>query len=366
MDKSLGAYCSDLASACVDASGWVERNPDLVRNEREGLLKDLRRAGRNFRRCARAAERKMCAGVFGPSQAGKSYLISALARDAKGMLGADFDGEEHDFISEINPEGGKESTGLVTRFTMSRPGKVPAGHPVQLRLLSETDLVKILANTYYADCEHKEGAQSDIATSLKKLAERAAQSRSEDKSPIDLDALEDLREYLLKNFRAKARVQDLEREYWDLALKLGPKLDLEGRIALYSLLWDEVEEFSDLLRILLKALESLDHAEEAFATMDALIPRGQSIIDVATLAGLDSDKSSNVPPLELLTPDGHKAMLSRALVTALTAELTIVMREKPADYFDYTDLLDFPGYRSRYKLEDIRRELKKAVPSSLW
>ena len=72
-------------------------------------------------------DRKMCAGVFGPSQAGKSYLISALARDTEGNLQARFGAEMHDFISEINPEGGKESTGLVTRFTMTRPESLPEG-----------------------------------------------------------------------------------------------------------------------------------------------------------------------------------------------------------------------------------------------
>ncbi|MDE5879083.1 MAG: putative virulence factor, partial [Desulfovibrio sp.] len=63
--------------------------------------------------------------------------------------------------------------------------------------------------------------------------------------------------------------------------------------------------------------------------------------------------------LDVVTPAGVHAALPRAVVTALTAELTIVMREKPAPYFDHTDLLDFPGYRSRYKLDDVRRELGK-------
>ena len=152
----LSQYARELAAACRDAGAWVTRNSELVRNEQEGLLKELRRAGRMFGRCARAADRKMCAGVFGPSQAGKSYLISALARDTEGNLQARFGAEMHDFISEINPEGGKESTGLVTRFTMTRPESLPEGHPVQIRLLSETDLVKIIANTWFADCEHKE------------------------------------------------------------------------------------------------------------------------------------------------------------------------------------------------------------------
>ena len=356
----LATYCADLAQACTDAGAWVKRNGDLVRGEQEGLLKELRRAARVFRRCSRAAGRKMCAGVFGPSQAGKSYLISALARDEGRSLLADFGGTTKDFISEINPEGGKESTGLVTRFTMTKPTDLPAGHPVQIRLLSETDLVKIIANAYYADCEPKEAPQSDIEATLKRLRERAQSMPGQGSPSADLDALEDLREYLVKDFRAKARVQELERSYWDQALALGPTLDLEGRVQLYALIWDEVEEVTDLLRTLLRALDSLGYAERAFLELDALIPRDTSIIDVATLAGLgDAAKSESEGSLDVVTPAGVHATLSRAVVTALTAELTIVMREKPAPYFDHTDLLDFPGYRSRYKLDDVRRELKK-------
>ena len=357
----LATYCADLAQACTDDGAWVTRNGELVRGEQEGLLKELRRAARVFRRCSRAAGRKMCAGVFGPSQAGKSYLISALARDAGHSLLAVFGNQTKDFISEINPEGGKDSTGLVTRFTMTQPKDLPPDHPVQIRLLSETDLVKIIANTYYADCEHKEAPQSDIGATLKALKQRAQSLPAGSGSPsADLDALEDLREYLVKDFRAKARVQELERSYWDQALALGPVLDLEGRVRLYSLIWDEVEPFTGLLRQLLKALDSLGYAERAYLPLDALIPRDTSIIDVATLAGLDDPARAKAEgSLDVLTPAGVHASLPRAVVTALTAELTIVMREKPAPYFDHTDLLDFPGYRSRYKLDDVRRELGK-------
>ncbi len=108
----LSEYCESLAKACEDAGNWVGRNEDVVRNEKEGLLKELRRAKRSFKRCARASSRKMCAGVFGPSQAGKSYLISALARDENNNLNALFGNESHDFISEINPEGGRNPQGL--------------------------------------------------------------------------------------------------------------------------------------------------------------------------------------------------------------------------------------------------------------
>ena len=350
----LAAYCSELVSACEHAEEWVNDNADLVRNEQEGLLKDLRRAGRLFRRVGKAATRKMCAGVFGPSQAGKSYLISALARDRNGTLLARFGSEEHDFIQEINPVGGKESTGLVTRFTLTKPSRLPNGYPVQIRLLSEMDLVKIIANTYYADCEHKEESVSSIEDTLRALDQMVRKENT----GIDINDLEDLREYMYRDFRAKARVQLLERSYWDKAIAIGSHLDLEGRVRLYALIWDEVEEFTDLLRSLLQAIESLGHPEEVYCAIEALIPRQGSIIDVATLSGLE-EESNRTDTLEIVTGDGKRAVLPRAYVTALTAELTIVMDEPPAPYFQTTDLLDFPGYRSRYKFDNVRLELKK-------
>lgn len=348
----LSEYCESLAKACEDAGKWVGRNEDVVRNEKEGLLKELRRAKRSFKRCSRASSRKMCAGVFGPSQAGKSYLISALARDENNNLNALFGNESHDFISEINPEGGKESTGLVTRFTMTRPRDLPEGFPVQVRLLSETDIVKIIANTYFADCELKEDPRSDIKATLKTLSGRQGKGEG----VIGLDEMEDLREYLARDFRSKARVQELENKYWEQALVLGPKLSLEDRIQLYSLIWDEVEEFTQLLRTLLNALASLGYAENAYCPLSALIPRETSIIDVNTLSGLNDPKSAQ---LDIVTPKGIRTSLPRPVIAALVAELTIVMEEKPAKYFDYTDLLDFPGYRSRYKFDDVHKELKK-------
>jgi hypothetical protein len=52
-------------------------------------------------------------------------------------------------------------------------------------------------------------------------------------------------------------------------------------------------------------------------------------------------------------------MLPRVYAAALTAELLIPMRDKPADFFDHTDLLDFPGYRSRKMFADLAKEAEE-------
>ncbi len=352
---SLANYSSQLAAVALEAQTWT-REAIIVGNEheREELGRDLRRAGRVFRQCAVAADRQMCAGVFGPSQAGKSYLISALARGEDGALLARFGDEVHDFLNKINPEGEQESTGLVTRFTMRRPASLPAGHPVQVRLLTETDLVKIIANSYYADCIHtEERPEAEITSRLDDLESRAGQGASH----IDLDALEDLQDYLQKEFSAHTFVKDTHEIYWKRALRLGPRLDLEGRVGLYALIWDEVEELTELLRRLLLALEKLHFATEAFCPLSALIPKTNSIIDVATLDGLDDVDQTQT--LSITTARGSTATLTRAEITALTAELTIVMEKQPDAYFNHTDLLDFPGYRSREEYSNIRAKLEK-------
>ena len=120
-DKELARRCRELAETSRTAGAWLRDNADTVGSEGASLQKNMRTAARFYGKCEQAALRKMCVGVFGPSQSGKSYLISALASNAHEVLQADFCGKKFSFIEEINPDGGKESTGLVTRFTTTPP-----------------------------------------------------------------------------------------------------------------------------------------------------------------------------------------------------------------------------------------------------
>ena len=81
-DLELAQRCRALAEECRKAGAWIADNAELVGNESNSLQKDMRHAARFFARCEHAARRKMGAGVFGPSPAGQSYLISALAGGA--------------------------------------------------------------------------------------------------------------------------------------------------------------------------------------------------------------------------------------------------------------------------------------------
>ncbi|MDR2604583.1 MAG: putative virulence factor [Desulfovibrio sp.] len=365
-DILLAEHCARLDRACAAARDWLGRNSALVGRDLEGQEKELRRTGRFFRSCAVAAERRMCVGVFGPSQAGKSYLVSGLAGAAAGRLRVRVGEAVHDFLSDINPAGGKESTGLVTRFTPAGPlsdrlsgkesdmprDKQPGA--VHIRLLSFTDVVKILADTYFSDAEHFEAPDRDAAFAVLDALEQRRKPAAAD--GISGDDVEELQEFIVGHFRGKPRVQQvLDGHFWDRAVSLAPMLDDAGRAELFGLIWDGMESFTGLLRELSAALRSLDFAAEAFCGAESLIPRAKSIIDTATLGDLRPDGDDL---LALTGPSGKTSLLPRVYATALTAELIMPMEAGAADFFAHTDLLDFPGYRSRKMFTNLAEETK--------
>lgn len=362
MDKdTVITMAGRCAAAATEAQRWVERNEERVTScgkSQEEVLKSLRRQAREFRKLERAAGRRMCAGVFGPSQAGKSYLVGSLARDTANLLECRFAGQTFDFIRDLNPAGGKESTGLVTRFTMVAPANIPQGYPVHVRLFSETELVKILANSYFRDSDPKAPPKPNTKETIRASVE-ALKGRATGMAPhITIDMMEDLHEYVRNSFGGSSRSSALDEEFWDDAIEMAPKMALEDRARLFSVIWDGIPEFTAMFLSLAADLMRLGNPEEAFCAMDALVPREASIIDVETLQRTDFSSLGAGPTVQMCSPTGQVAGISRKNATAIIAELTLVITHKPAEYFTHTDLLDFPGYKAHLECADIADYLR--------
>lgn len=348
--SDIAENCAAFTGAIKEALVWINdpRNAECLQPDKRAIEEDLRRAAFQARKVAQAALKPMCVGVFGPSQSGKSYLVSVLARK-NSKLTAVFDDPRGsvDFIAEINPKGGKEATGLVTRFTI-HPVKTPHGFPVSLRLLSQTDLVKIIINTYVNDGDldlEELPSREDFIAHLEKF-EKGASADYADK--LREEDVWDLQDYVQKNFR---RIDAQFSAFWDRIAQLAPRVSLTERASLYSILWGKHEPLTMLYLKLAEGLARLGFADGAFAEMESLVPSDQSILNVDTLSMIGKDDAST---LKIVTGNGPATELPRSVVAALTAELGIVAAECPWDFFEHTDLLDFPGYRSRKK-EDLQK-----------
>jgi len=340
---------------------WIERNEPQVREKKAGLIKAFRRHASTLARLSASASRPSCVGVFGPSQNGKSHLIATLARK-KGSpaLNVKLGGETYDFIQQINPLGKSESTGLVTRFSL-RPFRNAQTHgPVPLRLLTQTDIIKIIGNFYYSDVLSKSEAPS--ADEISKLFEEVTSGAPPKGSDLSSDDVYELQDYFERYFSHHQRIHELRKNFWDRVAELAPRLAIGPRARLLGVLWNHEPAFTALYERLYRVLESLGFPENAFAGIDSLIPRETSIITVDTLYGLGRDGGDKI---QVTGESGITAMISRCDIAAVVAELHLEMTEKSHDFLDHADLLDFPGARSRLDLkdDDLRKHL--AQPDGL-
>ncbi|MER8629704.1 virulence factor SrfC family protein [Mesorhizobium opportunistum] len=351
MRKELKKTCDTALKSAQEGLVWIgaSANAERVGSTRSGAEQQLKKSIVATRKAMLAIDRPMCVGVFGPSQAGKSYLVSVLARNGSAPLMARFGdlGREVDFIREINPGGDRESTGLVTRFSV-REDPSPPGAPVVLRMLSETDVAKVLGNSFFLDGDAKKRAPLTSDTVLSTL-ERAKSRAMPQTAPDGLaeEDVWDLQEYFEKQFAGLPNIETLGA-YWEEAAFLGSRLSIADRGDLFSVLWGGLQKFTDLFVELVTALESLGFAKDAYCPVEALVPRESSIIDVETLRGLGKSGQDEL----LIRPmKGSTVSLPRPVIAALVAELRIAISEQPWPFFEHTDLLDFPGARSRQKVD---------------
>lgn len=360
-DRALADRCLSAAAAATEAVDWLDRNREPSASI-SNLQKLLRRQAVEARRLGVAAARPMSVGVFGASQMGKSFLIGKLINPARDpvhvVFGEGADAIKQDFLEEVNPSGGDETTGLVTRFSL-RSYKTPPGNPVVLRMLREVDIVKILANTFRFDLKGQYRIVTDPAgdayedrtpstESISELADKLATLKKSEPQPgMAIEDVYELKEYVQKHLDDHALGIETEasESYWNLLETLAPHLDAAGRVVAMSPLWAGLEEFDALYSQLKTALDQLAHPERVFTGLDALKDRSRGVLHVNTLRDLDA--TGGVESLSVVSDANVNATLPMCVVTALTAELCVTLENAPWPFFTHTDLLDFPGARSR-------------------
>lgn len=371
--EQLSQHWASVYKGAGDAVHWiseVRHNAPRLDNEADHLILKLRRVRNMARRLGAVSERPMTVGFFGLSQAGKSYLISTLAAGVNGKLETDFGGQRLDFLSHVNPPGGgKEATGLVTRFSRTAQAG-PMDFPIELKLFAELEVAKILANSFFNDFNTEKFQYEFNDAKVRQLLKDLGRKRQHAAvAGVSEDDVVDLWDYLQDRFPGS--LKQLNGYYWPAAVELAPYLASADRAKLFSILWGEIPELTDAYARFAQTLADLDHAATVYAPLDALVrttPQGglsqaDSIMNVDMLErlGKSTDLSISVRPSidgELKAP----VSLSLAQLAALTVEMIFPLVESTSEpLFEEVDLLDFPGYRGRLSVEsldDVRRAVK--------
>jgi len=326
--------------------------------------------------------------LWGPSQTGKSTLMSGYLDDPEDGLGERSalrwsEGEpvryvvgkdKSDGVITLNPFNfGSDASGCVSRYMLC--DEVPdAEHPVEVTLATETQILHALAVGYLSECEER-NAKGEITAwdseSFKALLDRqqgggevkreAFEALQQLAETIDLLILSEIRRYsnLASQWAGALRPQMLECE----AL-LGSVQAVERFAA--ELLWDSWSSITDTYQKLVSKRRQWDSGTLrcSFRTASILLD-----IDSYKKCAERAETREKVMSLTVKTRGGAAcvssisggAALARdnddfGLFQGLVWELRIplrrdVLQERApvlCDFLEVAELLDFPGVANNY------------------
>jgi len=346
--QTLDTNTGELIREINEGIRWVDA---YLRDEEPARinyhLKHYRRQLKNIRS---VLTKKTVISLFGKSQVGKSYLVDGLLStpEEKVLSIPDFSKKdaEHRFIGELNPPGGKESTGVVSRFSIDRTAFSDT-MPIEIRLLSPKDIILILCDAWYSDIKYykKIPSTAEIVEWMPTLESLVS---STTQGFLIEDDVYDIMEYLSDHLDDKPAVINLrDAKFWDRMAGCIANIPPEKWPAAFELLWGRNQRFSQLFTRLINELRLLDFSGIVHTHFDALLVTTGSILDVERLFELNAPR---FPAVEVQLTSGRTCNIARSSLAALTYEVTIPIKEKLAEekpFLKDVDILDFPGARAR-------------------
>jgi hypothetical protein len=345
----LRKEAEDFGGLLTKADEWVAAN--LRHEEQDHARRSVKEARRTLRLILRSIGNKPAFAVFGASQVGKSYLVKNLLSVNGTPLTIALGGKEVDFLKEINPIGGVESTGVVTRFTTASD-RIEDDLPVRVKLLDPKDLALTLCDSHFSDLRGVVLlAEESLAAHAKQLLERYKGRPIVQEVLVEEDVL-DMRDYFTRHFdRHGDLAQRLERTgIWRALGEVVQHIPPTEWSHALAVLWNNERLLTDLYARLVEQLEHLAFSAHLDAHGDAVLREQGAILDVKTLWRMLEPHHQQT----VRTSTGEEQRLSAGMLSALAAEVTLRVPAELAEnkpFLRATDLLDLPGSRSRLKLE---------------
>jgi hypothetical protein len=329
---------SALEDAIAETQGAIGGQPEAENEAR--VLKDLALRARKLRR---AWARKQSVGLFGPSQAGKSFLVGALLSHELGSLEVLSRAGAVDFLREINPAKGVESTGVVTRFSASPAPPLRRGD-FYCELLPLEGLLQSMATGFLVECT---SPPLDLDRAERTLRDAKLQA-GPPAAPIYAQAWESVWHELTKKYQDRHPYLNELRRHPAIKSGIGAEIGTAaGWLLVYSLLWGGpgyAKDLDLLMRTLVGAIEQLGYAEAVEVGLSHVRASSDapSVIDASCLNALGTSRTI-VPAT---TSSGREVALDPGVLAALIAEIRLTLRGVAGSLLEKADILDFPGGRA--------------------
>lgn len=311
--------------------------------------------------------------AYGESQVGKSYLMSSLLSSPSSPFVIVDNGKEYSFIDAINPSGGNtakiESTGLITRFTVEKDPRTREGF-VKASLFSVADMILMFADSYYSDLIINPRSVLSSAMINARLDSLSSiwKGNTEKQYYIEEDDVLDIRDYLSEVIGISAS-NVLQSDFFDIVSEAVKYIPVNKWVSVFGLLWNENDKINGLFSSMIGEMAKLSFNQEVLVPFSAVLRSEGTLLKIQWL-DLVCGEEGKPEDFPVLTTDVYdmscnllSSGFSKAFLSACTSEITLtlpdnVLKERP--FLAHTDLLDFPGARSRLHIPEA--EIASVLP----
>ena len=344
-------YIESKANVINESISWVDNH--LKYEDKNFVLLKLKSAQNKFKKITSSIDSKPVMAVFGASQVGKSYLIKNLLSIKGQPFLINNNNNNFDFLKDINPPGtGAESTGVVTRFTVDNHIKF-SEFPITIKLLSAKDILIIILDSFFLDLMKINSPiinnRRDVEAHIKRF--ELAKETSKQNFLNEYDVLE-IKEYF-ENHLSKHTIlfEGLsETRFFERIGKIIECYEYSEWNQIFNILWNKNEDLSSLFISLITELNNLDYVEKGYISFDNVLRGYGEILDVKRLKEIGISTNKTV----LKKENGEEKHIEVSYLSALISELIFSIPQELMDskmFLKNSDLLDFPGARSRLGIE---------------
>jgi hypothetical protein len=340
----------------------IDKSNSWINNSLDGEKQKLAyRNMVNFRRELNkkkfALEGNPAAAIYGESQVGKSYLVSALlSENNKPFMVYDGDGNDYDFINEVNPLGNEmESTSVVTRFS-TKYKLENKDFPVIAKLLTPTDLILVLCEAYYNNLKvNKPLSFEDLKEKIDSF-ELIYNNKEQCQDLIIEDDILNIEDYFEENFSKLVYNNIKDAKFFEKISLLVTRIPHNEWKDVFSLFWNFNPQLTRLFDDLINKYKQLNFSETVYLPIDTVLRVKGTILDVTRLdeiyGSFNGHETQYTGTCSVLLLDKKMSeetiVFSKPHLCGLIAELIFVLPDSVKEkkpFLNKTDLLDFPGLR---------------------
>lgn len=365
-----------------DALAWIKKNKPEHYEQRFMQLVEERR---KLRKLALAERENPAIAAYGKSQAGKSYLMSnILQKDGQPFM-VTIDGKAYNFINEMNPiTKNTEATGVVTRFSSFKRNseRFSERFPIMMKALSVADVTLVLCDGYFNDLgDYTVPSGSEINELAEAFHQKYKDMPEQKVVPMTEDDIFDMKDYFRKYINNAQAFYSRDSNFFEKLALVIRRVPASDYPQIFSHLWSNEPHLSRLFERLMQTLRKMNFAQEVYLPVEAVLHHGineNTIMSVQCLNGLADDSQPRYTDVYLRDGDSYTKVenVNKSEMSAVCAEVVFKIEKdflESSSTYDFemitdsataqrithepvkksilqsTDLLDFPGARSRKK-----------------